>query len=106
MGKAYVEFALAHPGLFRLMFGPLMRGREKFPDLAEASDAAFASLKMAARASRDMPEAEVDAAAYAAWSLVHGLSRLILDGVLPRERAADITDAILNTPIPVAYAAQ
>ena len=108
MGKAYVEFALAHPGLFRLMFGPLIRDREKFPDLAEASDAAFAGLKGAARATGNVPETQVDAAAYAAWSMVHGLSRLILDGVLPPEHAADITDAILKAhgPAFAAYAGE
>src|SRR5579862_6622948 len=49
MGVAYIEFALAHPGLFRLMFGPLLRERERFPDLGKAADEAFAVLMESAR---------------------------------------------------------
>ena len=41
MGVAYIEFALDHPGLFRLMFGPLLRERERFPDLGAAADERF-----------------------------------------------------------------
>src|SRR5947209_13578889 len=44
LGVAYIEFAMAHPGLFRLMFGPLLRERERYPDLAAAADGAFAVL--------------------------------------------------------------
>jgi AcrR family transcriptional regulator len=94
MGKAYVDFALAHPGLFRLMFGPLIRERERFPELTAAADAAFASLQAAA--ARHAHGSDVEAAAVAAWSLVHGLSHLLLDGVLPRDRAEALTAAILT----------
>jgi AcrR family transcriptional regulator len=89
MGRAYVEFALANPGLFRLMFGAQIRERDKFPELTEAADAAFARLKAAA---------VTEGAAVAAWSLVHGLSHLLLDGMLPRESASALMDAILTPP--------
>jgi AcrR family transcriptional regulator len=98
MGRAYVEFALANPGLFRLMFGAQIRDRDKFPELTEAADAAFARLKAVAVTARAPPDSDVDAAAVAAWSLVHGLSHLLLDGMLPRESAPALMDAILEPP--------
>src|SRR5262245_57949686 len=42
MGLAYVRFALAHRGLFRLMFGPGIPDRDRHPELAAAADRAFA----------------------------------------------------------------
>jgi AcrR family transcriptional regulator len=89
MGRAYVEFALANPGLFRLMFGAQIRERARFPELTEAADAAFTRLKAATT---------TEGSAVAAWSLVHGLSHLLLDGMLPRESASALMDAILAPP--------
>jgi AcrR family transcriptional regulator len=96
MGRAYVEFALANPGLFRLMFGAQIRERNKFPELTEAADAAFARLKAAA--AHAPSASDLDASAVAAWALVHGLSHLLLDGMLPRESAPALMDAILASP--------
>lgn len=61
MTTAYVRFALMHPQLFRLMFA----GR-RAPELEAHFAAAFAGM------------GKVGAAA--AWSLVHGLALLLLDG--------------------------
>jgi AcrR family transcriptional regulator len=77
MGEAYVQFALAHPQRFRLMFGglvPLARD----PVLAAASRQAYEALLQAFQGRSDI--ADPGAAAAAAWSLVHGLSHLLLDG--------------------------
>lgn len=102
VGRAYVEFAISHPGLFRLMFGPLIRERTRFPDLAMAADEtldkAFAELRAGVASARRTSEAGIDAAAYAAWSMLHGVSRLVLDGVVPLDRARDITAAIFDLP--------
>jgi AcrR family transcriptional regulator len=75
LGEAYVRFALAHPQRFRLMFGGLV-ALDRYPELRtearathERLTAAFAGLG-----------AEAQFAAAAAWSLVHGLAQLILDG--------------------------
>jgi AcrR family transcriptional regulator len=77
MGEAYVRFALAHPERFRLMFGGSL-AIEKHPELREAADRAYAALVNSFRPHADAQQAQVAAAA--AWSLVHGLSHLILDG--------------------------
>ena len=74
MGEAYVRFALEQPQRFRLMFGgvlPLV----KYPELGGAAKAAYGEL---VDAFKDLPRPELAAAA--AWSLVHGLSHLLLDG--------------------------
>jgi len=74
MGEAYVRFALEQPQRFRLMFGgvlPLAR----YPELNSAAKTAYQAL---IEAFKDLPKPELAAAA--AWSLVHGLSHLLLDG--------------------------
>jgi AcrR family transcriptional regulator len=83
MGEAYVRFGLANPARFRLMFGGRLRLSEH-PALRDASGRAYEALLQALRARQDLPDPEVAAAA--AWSLVHGLANLLLDGHF--ERAA------------------
>jgi AcrR family transcriptional regulator len=75
LGAAYVRFALEHPQRFRLMFGGTL-AFGKYPELQEQARATFARLQGA------FAGLGVDAyfAAAAAWSLVHGLAQLILDG--------------------------
>jgi AcrR family transcriptional regulator len=69
LGEAYVRFALAHPQRFRLMF---MKGepRATYERFAEAFAGSGAEAKVAAAA---------------AWSLIHGLACLILDGHLQND---------------------
>ncbi|PZW48759.1 TetR family transcriptional regulator [Humitalea rosea] len=74
MGRAYIRFALARPGRFRLMFGPLLARAAAHPELAAASRAAFAALSAAASSPDE---------ALRAWGLVHGLAHLLLDGAIP-----------------------
>jgi AcrR family transcriptional regulator len=77
MGEAYVGFALQHPQLFRLMFG----GKVKLgsdPELSAASRGAYEGLVAVFRARNDVAQPELAAAA--AWSLVHGLAHLLMDG--------------------------
>jgi AcrR family transcriptional regulator len=97
MGAAYVDFALAQPGMFRLMFSPLLAARAANPELRAAAEAAFDALRGGVRARGGAGEGG-DAAAVAAWSLVHGLSHLILDGVLPKVEAETFKRAILAAP--------
>jgi hypothetical protein len=82
MGEAYVRFALARPGRFRLIFGGKLPDRERYPELHAAADLAFGRLVDAAgRASPAGADARL--MAIRAWALVHGLSHLLLDGLLP-----------------------
>jgi AcrR family transcriptional regulator len=66
LGEAYVRFALAHPQRFRLMFSRRHREAEA---VLQRFATAFAGVG-----------AEAGVAAAAAWSLVHGLAVLLLEG--------------------------
>jgi len=77
MGEAYVRFALAHPQRFRLMFGGQLRF-ERHPELRAASSRAYEGLIASFRAHPAIADPAL--AASAAWSLVHGLANLLLDG--------------------------
>lgn len=90
MGAAYLDFALRYPGLFRLMFGPLLKAREKYAELAHASDAAFCVLMEGARDVAKEAGGDPESIAYAAWSFSHGLARLAIDDVIPAELAHKI----------------
>src|SRR5882672_11444712 len=81
MGEAYVRFGLANPARFRLMFSGSVRFGGH-PALREASRLAYEALLSALRSRQDLQDPEVAAAA--AWSLVHGLASLLLDGHFER----------------------
>jgi AcrR family transcriptional regulator len=79
LGRCYVAFALEQRGLFRLMFaGALERGR--YPQLQESAARLHGQLELAV-AALEVPDTAV--ASLSAWSLVHGLSQLLLDGQVP-----------------------
>jgi AcrR family transcriptional regulator len=80
-GRAYVNFARQHPALFRLMFSRFsVTNRNQ--EMQDASQLAFQGLRygLAAALERDVDDPELATAAIHAWSLVHGMSQLIIDG--------------------------
>jgi len=90
LGEAYVRFALERPQRFRLMFGGQVSG-DKYPELREQAQAAYDRLQGAFAGIGT----EVNFAAAAAWSLVHGLAQLILDGHF--ENTADFVTKVLGS---------
>ena len=92
MGAAYVRFALEHPQRFRLMFGGLLE-LQKHPELARASAGAYSALVEAMRTQKEISDPETAGAA--AWSLVHGLSHLLLDGHFAAKDPAKFVDQVL-----------
>jgi AcrR family transcriptional regulator len=88
---AYVEFALKNSGLFRLMFGPILIERAKYPELSEAAELTFNNLLRAAgRDGESRNEHEV-----VAWSLVHGLSGLLIERLVSEETARALVERTL-----------
>ena len=76
-GRAYVEFAVANPALFRLVM-------TLDPSLSQQSEG-LADLMV--NAARFAPEgADVRTYSLQCWSLVHGLAMLFLDGQVPFDR--------------------
>jgi len=85
MGRAYVEFACAHPAHFRLMFRPELMSMDKCPGAQAAGDRAFSHLTEVVRDAfkAGLPAIPSESAVVAyVWSVAHGLACLILDGPL------------------------
>jgi AcrR family transcriptional regulator len=107
MGRAYVRFALEHPGLIRLMFSPEIAQMSQAPErLASASGAAYAVLEGGARHAlglRATPK-RVENAAFLGWSVAHGAVTLWLDGPMrhdlsggdARKRFLALADAAID----------
>jgi AcrR family transcriptional regulator len=95
LGLAYVEFALQKKGLFRLMFGPILVERTKYPSLNEAAGAAFDCMQRVASGAEGRSQ-EGNAAGMAAWGLMHGLSALFIDDLVPEARARVLAEQILH----------
>ncbi len=93
-GLAYIEFAQHNRGLFRLMFGPGLAERAKYPALQAATDGVEALL-LRGVADLDQRPLDDNLAAMGAWGLVHGLSNLVVDGFIPAARAASLAEQIL-----------
>lgn len=89
-GRAYVRFALAHPGLFRLAFA---HGPASVDLASEDNDAARLLVAYAGELTDGSPEA-VRRLTLQAWSVAHGLAMLMLDGRLPPEDA--IIDEVIS----------
>ena len=93
IGLAYLEFALTKRGMFRLMFGPLLAQRTKYPALRAAADAAFEVIERAGLSEHE-PEGNKDTAGMAAWGLIHGLSALFIENVVPAPDARHLAQQI------------
>lgn len=83
MGEEYVRFALENPAHYRLMFGNEALTRDDLPELRRAASALFELLVEVIRAyqrSGGIKRQDPQAQAYVAWSAVHGLASLVIDG--------------------------
>ena len=69
VGLAYLDFASQKRGLFRLMFGPILVERAKYPELNEAASAVFGLLRRITVRADEWPH-EDKVAGVAAWGLV------------------------------------
>ena len=95
VGRAYVEFARAHPRQMELMFR-----HEKHPAAASgrAWDVLVRAVASALPPARRKDAAEVQALAVAAWSMAHGYAAIANDGLVPtgdavRDRVLDVVRA-------------
>ncbi len=105
LGRGYVGFAQAHPGLFQLMFRSERLDWSK-PSLADAGGAAFALLTLAgdhAKKPSSPPRLQDIVAATARWSFAHGIAMLLIDGRLaataataPGASTEALIDELLN----------
>ena len=108
LGVAYVVFARDEPSLFKLMFGPTIEKKSAHPALDEAGCACFNALRQAVDAAGFSDrEADLNDVSLACWSLVHGLSALIVDGRLAEDDAgpAEVVATRLTRLVSDAFAA-
>jgi AcrR family transcriptional regulator len=88
LGRAYVGFARAQPGLFALMFHNQVLDPE-VADFQAATAAAAATLERVSAALPGPDGANPGARALRSWCLVHGFAMLLLDGRLPAAPGPD-----------------
>ena len=91
--EAYVEFALANTGHFRVMFRRDLCEMENDPELKAFADAAFDMLVDHVRGSLGDGASinDIRARATAMWSLAHGFATLLIEGPL-EEKVGPVTD--------------
>jgi AcrR family transcriptional regulator len=94
-GLAYIEFACQNPGVFRLMFGPVLAERAKYPVLQDAT-ASIQTFLLRGVADLDQRPLDDNHAVMAAWGLVHGLAQLIVDGFFSAARGTLQMEEILG----------
>lgn len=92
----YVRFALAHPALFRLMFGRECDAQDDERVRAAAALHDYLTVVL----GRVYPDADAQALATAGWSLAHGLAFLHLDGKL-----TNADPSAIDARVRAAYAA-
>ena len=91
-GLAYVRFALANPSLFRLMI------KSQLPD-TPTENVAIQELRsnVAAILPKNATARQRQLRAILAWSIVHGIAMLVLDGRLPHDEK--MIEAVIRLPI-------
>ena len=87
MFAAYVQFALRHPGHFRVMFRRDICNLEKYPDTLIQADRAFGVLAdfVATTLGESASVDEIRLTTTYMWSVAHGLATLLLDGPLEKK---------------------
>ena len=88
VGVSYVEFAVSHPAHFAVMFRSDLLHRED-PDLLESRRATEAVHREAAAAVSRATGQDAQLVGLAGWSLMHGITALWADELLPPARADD-----------------
>jgi AcrR family transcriptional regulator len=96
MGEEYVRFALENPAHYRLMYGKEALERQDQHELREAANAIFEQLVgviQAHQRSGGIKRQDPRAQAYVAWSAVHGLASLWIEGQI---QATDDIDGLIR----------
>lgn len=89
MGRAYVKFALRNPSIFRLMMTQARKSDGERNALADATAKPFGMLSETLNMLMPADASKTDRKIrrLQAWSMVHGLAMLMLDGQVPADEA-------------------
>jgi AcrR family transcriptional regulator len=105
--RAYIRHGVENPALYRLMFGGYLsasdNGRPAIERAAaEKTKALLAGAIIDGALGRAVPntprnEGKIDGAILACWSLVHGLTLLLADGIVgPRKKSDELGDNLVQ----------
>ena len=86
MGRAYVQFAVAHPSHYRVMFGGFIESAAKDDSFVAEAEAAFRVLVDALIEQQNAGGIRNDDPVQMArfvWAVVHGTAMLVIDGQVP-----------------------
>jgi AcrR family transcriptional regulator len=86
LGVAYARYAVTHPAHFKVMFSSDLHKIAETPELQAAGEPTLQSLVdvvAEAQAAGAFLPGDPRALALPAWSMIHGLSMLFVDGQLP-----------------------
>jgi AcrR family transcriptional regulator len=82
VGKAYIDYSMEHPELFKVMLGPSLQPQDRYPELSDASRQSFILVHEVVREGVEQGLFREDNLEYltnAAWASVHGIATLKLD---------------------------
>jgi AcrR family transcriptional regulator len=107
MLRVYIRHGVENPALYRLMFGGYLSGLDNGrPAIervaAERTKALLAGVISDGALGRAIPstprnEGKIDGAILACWSLVHGLTLLLADGIVgPRKKSDELSEALVQ----------
>jgi AcrR family transcriptional regulator len=105
--RAYIDHGVENPALYRLMFGGYLSGPEDSrPGIergeAEKTKALLAAVIVAGGLGRPIlntvrNERKIAGAILACWSLMHGLTLLLADGLVgPKKKAGALADSLVQ----------
>ena len=108
MLRAYIAHGVENPALYSLMFGGYLSGPDQERPALESAEAEktkllLASVIMSGGLGRAIPhtlrnERKIASAILACWSLVHGLTLLLADGLVgPKKKAAALGDSLVQS---------
>jgi AcrR family transcriptional regulator len=87
IGLAYVHFARENPSTFRVMFAAELGDKRRYPGLLAEDQAVFDLLRAAIQAAQraaELPAGDPVRMGMVAWSMLHGVAALAVDGQLER----------------------
>ena len=105
MLRAYIDHGVENPSLYSLMFGSYLGGPERSRPAIELAEAEKTKALLAGviaagglgRAIPDTNERKIAGAILACWSLVHGLTLLLADGLVgPKKKSGALCDSLVQ----------
>jgi Tetracyclin repressor-like, C-terminal domain len=105
MLRAYIDHGVENPALYSLMFGGYLTGPNHGRPAIELAEAEKTKALLAGviaagglgRAIPDTNERKIAGAILACWSLVHGLTLLLADGLVgPKKKAGAVGDSLVQ----------